>query len=152
MLPYLPGSDIDALADDFHVEHRRTHGQSAEHEPVEVTAVRVRAFWPAPPLTFAELARQEIASGSRAAGGTRTLYFGPEIGALPAPIVTRASLHEASRTGPMVIEEAEATVLVPPGAVASLDATGSVILRNLAAPAPAPTAVASTDSNERQDG
>jgi N-methylhydantoinase A len=146
MLPYRPGSEIDALADDFHVEHRRTHGQSAEHEPVEVTAVRVRAFWPAPTLTFAEIARQEIATGSRAVSGTRTLYFGPELGALPAPIVSRASLDNASRTGPMVIEEAEATVLVPPGAVASLDGTGSVILRNLAGPA------AAGDSNERQDG
>ena len=145
MLPYRPGSEIAALADDFHVEHRRTYGQSAEHEPVEVTAVRVRAFWPAPALTFAEIARQEIASASPATTGTRTLYFGPELGALPAPIVSRASLDNASRTGPMVIEEAEATVLVPPGAVASLDRTGSVILRKLA---PAATAVT---SNERQD-
>jgi N-methylhydantoinase A len=149
MLPYRPGSEIDALAADFHVEHRRTHGQSAEHEPVEVTAVRVRAFWPAPALTFAEIARQEIASGSPATTGTRTLYFGPELGALPAPIVSRASLDNASRTGPMVIEEAEATVLVPPGAVGSLDRTGSVILRNLA---PAAAAVTSSESNERQDG
>ena len=40
-------------------------------EPVEVTAVRVRAFWPAPPLTFAEIARLQIASGTRARGETR---------------------------------------------------------------------------------
>ena len=134
MLPYEPGIEVSILADSFHSEHRRAYGQAAKDEGVEVTAVRVRASWPAPSLTFAEIARQEIERGRTAAQSdgapvTRSLYFGPETGAVEGPIITRASLHEAPRVGPLVIEEAEATVLVPPRTTASLDATGSVILR-----------------------
>ena len=44
-------------------------------------------------------------------------------------VLGRATLAGGPRSGPLVIEEAEATILVPPGATASLDATGSVILR-----------------------
>jgi N-methylhydantoinase A len=134
MLPYVVGTDVAALAEAFHVEHRRSYGQSAEHEQVEVTAVRVRASWRAPALSFAGLAREEIERRGRGpdddvAASSRGLYFGPAIGTLPAGILDRATLVGGPRSGPLVIEEAEATILVPPGATASLDATGSVILR-----------------------
>jgi len=130
MLPYEPGTDIADLARAFHVEHRRAYGQSAEGEAVETTAVRVRASWPAPELSFADLARQELANGSARNGrsATRQLYFGPAAGSHEAPIIDRPALAGGARSGPLVIEEAEATILVPPGATASLDATGSVIL------------------------
>jgi N-methylhydantoinase A len=131
MLPYEPGTDIADLAGAFHAEHRRAYGQSAEAEAVETTAVRVRASWPAPALSFADLARQELANGAARNGwqATRTLYFGPAAGSREAPIIDRSALAGGVRAGPLVIEEAEATILVPPGATASLDATGSVILR-----------------------
>jgi N-methylhydantoinase A len=133
MLPYRSGTEMSVLADSFHSEHRRAYGQAATEEAVEVTAVRVRASWPAPSLTFAEIARQEIErerSGAQPGPPiTRTLYFGSDIGSVEAPIITRSSLDGAPALGPLVIEEAEATVLVPPGTTASLDATGSVILR-----------------------
>jgi N-methylhydantoinase A len=129
MLPYAVGTDVSTLAESFHSEHLRAYGQAAKDEGVEITAVRVRASWPAPALTFAEIAQQEIARGSTAANANRQLYFGPTMGTMKAPILSRAALATAPQTGPLVIEEAEATVLVPPGSTAALDATGSVILR-----------------------
>lgn len=139
MLPYVVGTDVAALATAFHVEHRRSYGQSAEDEMVEVTAVRVRASWRAPALSFAGLAREEIERRGRGRDDdvnldldldrSRGAYFGPAIGTVPAGILDRATLAGGPRSGPLVIEEAEATILVPPGATASLDATGSVILR-----------------------
>jgi N-methylhydantoinase A len=133
MLPYRPGTEMSIVADSFHSEHRRAYGHAAQEEAVEVTVVRVRAAWPAPSVTFAEIARQEIArerSGAQTGPPIlRTLYFGSEIGCVEAPIITRSSLDGAARLGPLVVEEAEATVLVPPGTGASLDATGSIVLR-----------------------
>jgi N-methylhydantoinase A len=131
MLPYVPGTSLDRLLEAFHREHRRAYGQSAEGEPVEVTAIRVRASWPAPTLSFAELARQELAAARVPDGApiVRRLYFGPELGSQDAPIIGRATLAGGERLGPLVIEEAEATILVPPGSAAALDATGSVVIR-----------------------
>lgn len=133
MLPYRAGSDVALLARSFHSEHRRIYGQAAEEEAIEVTAVRVRASWPAPSLTFAEIARQEIERdglGARVGPpATRSLYFGPQVGSVQAPIIRRSSLAGAAQAGPLVVEEAEATVLVPPHTTASLDDTGSIILR-----------------------
>ncbi len=141
-LPYTFGTGVAGLIADFHREHRRAYGHAAEHEPVELTAIRARASWPAPAVSFAELARQELAAaaaaeaadaaagtGAAKADVTRTLYFGPELGSHAAPVITRGALARGVRTGPLVIEEAEATILVPPGCSASLDGSGSVILR-----------------------
>jgi N-methylhydantoinase A len=131
MLPYTPGADVGILAASFHTEHRRAYGQAARQEPVEVTAVRVRASWPAPALAFADIAHQEIARATIAdvPAARRALYFGPATGTREGPIVSRASLADGAQTGPLVIEEAEATILVPPATTAVLDSTGSVILR-----------------------
>jgi N-methylhydantoinase A len=156
-LPYEIDSGIEQVVAAFHSEHRRVYGHAAEDEAVELTALRARASWPAPAVSFAELARQELAaaagagaaaggvgaaagevgaaaggvaaSGADANAGRRTLYFGPGRGLFDAPIITRAALAAGTQAGPAVIEEAEATILVPPGATASLDPSGSVILR-----------------------
>jgi N-methylhydantoinase A len=145
MVSYEPGGDPAALAAAFHREHQRAYGHSAERESVELTAIRVRASWPAPELSFSELARQELATDAARdpSGTTRTLYFGPSVGSYETPIIHRRALAAGTRPGPLVIEEAEATILVPPGSTASLDATGSVILRReerpLETPAPGPS-------------
>ncbi len=130
MLPYAVGTGIAELTAAFHREHRRAYGHSAESEAVEITAIRARASWRAPALSFADLAREEIAQGIGAldAAPGRELYFGPGIGSREAPILHRAALAEGPQDGPLVLEEPEATILVPPGSRASLDPTGSVVL------------------------
>lgn len=130
LLDYEPGGEIGAVIESFHDEHRRAYGQSAEGEAVEITTIRVRASRPAPQLSFAELAQQELAGGpDHAPAGRRLLYFGPSVGSHEAQIISRRALSGGSLAGPLVIEEPEATILVPPGASASLDVTGSVLLR-----------------------
>jgi N-methylhydantoinase A len=57
----------------------------------------------------------------------RQAYFGPEIGWMEAAVVGRADLLEA-RTGPLIIEEYDATCLVPPGAKARQDDFGNIII------------------------
>lgn len=129
-LPYPAGANGNAAAQatsDFHREHGRAYGQSAAGEPIEVTAIRARAFRRAPALRFADIAARTLVSSNRDV--RRELYFGPHDGALEAPVLARGDLAAGPVAGPLVIEEAETTILVPRGLTATLHQTGSVIMR-----------------------
>ena len=60
-------------------------------------------------------------------GGSRNAYFGPEAGWIETPVVGRSDLAGGA-AGPLIVEEYDATCLVPPGARASLDDYGSIVL------------------------
>jgi N-methylhydantoinase A len=62
------------------------------------------------------------------ADGERQVYFGPEHGLLRTPVLSRNALDSAARTGPMVIEEYEGTVVVPPDATARRDRDGNIVI------------------------
>ena len=55
------------------------------------------------------------------------VYFGSQAGWIETPILSRADLA-TPRQGPAVIEEYDATCVVPPGARASLDAWGNIVM------------------------
>src|SRR5207247_2442506 len=54
------------------------------------------------------------ASG-QASGTARPAYFGARHGLLQTPILARAELTSAPRWGPLIVEEYDATCVVPPG-------------------------------------
>jgi N-methylhydantoinase A len=58
----------------------------------------------------------------------RPAYFGPAAGMLPTPVISRDRLGEKPRQGPLVIEEYEGTVVVPPDATAARDADGNILI------------------------
>ena len=57
----------------------------------------------------------------------RRVYFGPERGWLETPVLVRGDLA-APREGPCIVEEYDATCVVPPGATAALDEHGNIII------------------------
>ena len=69
--------------------------------------------------------------GAPGSDTTRAAYFGPA-GQVDAQVVTRASLG-APVAGPVIVEEYDATCVVPPGWQASLDAAGNIHLRHMGA-------------------
>jgi N-methylhydantoinase A len=110
----------------FHQAHRQAYGHAAIGEPIEVTAIRARAFRRAAPLRFADIAARTLGhiDGER----RRELYFGAQDGMLEAPVIGRGDLATGALAGPLVIEEAETTVVVPPGLIATLHPTGSIVM------------------------
>jgi N-methylhydantoinase A len=118
--------EVAAIEEAFGREHERTYGHRAgEDEPVELTEIRLIARGilerPVRPQGHSPAAAHAARPGMRAA------YFGPEVGWLDTPVVTRAALA-TPREGPCIIEEYDATCVVPPGAKASLDAIGSILI------------------------
>ena len=120
--------DDDALAvleEAFGAEHERTYGHRAgPEEPVELVTLRVlgRGRRPtAPPPRIDHAA--EPAPGP----ATRRAYFGPDHGWCEAAVIGRAGLAEA-REGPLIVEEYDATCVVPPGVRAALNDAGCIVL------------------------
>ncbi len=118
---------LDELARAFHEEHNRTYGHSAAGEPVVLVSVRVVAQEPAP---IAEMPRISLRHESAyPSSPTRELYFGRDHGLRQAPVLGRGALRSAGvLSGPLVVEEYDATTLIPPGWRARVDADVNIVL------------------------
>jgi N-methylhydantoinase A len=117
--------DVPAMAAAFHEEHRRTYGHGAEHEPVELVALRVIASVREPSRAD-RIAFADRAERSRAA--RRTAYFGPGFEAVSVRIVARAEMGAERMQGPAIFEEYDSTILIPPGASVELDPRGNLVI------------------------
>jgi len=47
---------------------------------------------------------------------------------LATPVIGRPDLNEKARRGPLIVEEMDATTVVPPGAEACLDELGNILI------------------------
>ncbi len=113
--------DFAAIARDFGNEHERTYGHQAEREEVECVTLRVvaRVIEAGPDLPSAAPQRRTIER--------RIAFFGAEQGAIEVQVLGRGDL-DAPRRGPLIVEEYDATCVVPPAWTAQLDAAGNIVL------------------------
>ena len=119
------GADIKAIEAAFHAEHARTYGHSSPGDPVDLINIRVVA-------SAAPESKQGLAEGLRDAqtdappASRRRACFGGKL--VETPVMGRAQLAGKPVAGPVIIEEFDATCVVPPGATASLDAHGNILI------------------------
>ncbi|MGE0800851.1 MAG: hydantoinase/oxoprolinase family protein [Lautropia sp.] len=144
-VPEAPGPDgaIDpsALAEAFAAEHERTYGHRSEREAVECVTIRVVARIAAGETDW--IGRLGPGAGRRPDGASaahgrthhhasgerfRNAHFGPKHGLMRTAVIDRAELPAHGRSGPLIVEEYDSTVVVPPGWRARLDAHGSIHL------------------------
>jgi N-methylhydantoinase A len=118
--PPVDTTKLGLLRSAFDLEHQRTYGRAATDEDVEIVNVRVRARQRR--ATGGDSAAWGAAAvGSERVGpATRSAYFGRPFGRLDTPVITRADLSPVAKPGPLVIEDPDATTIVPPGASAAL--------------------------------
>jgi N-methylhydantoinase A len=118
---------IAALQEAFGREHERTYGHRAgSEEPVDIVSLRVVGQGVPDRPRVPEPLRLDRTGPGRA-GGSRRVFFGPDLGWRDSPIVDRPDLA-TPREGPCIVEEYDATCVVPPGARASLDAHGNIVI------------------------
>ena len=124
------GADLAALAEQFHDEHERSFGYRTDGEPIMVVSLRLKALAPSHSISFAEVADAFRAAAATAAndGATRNAYFGPDTGTLETRVLSRAGLLAGPVDGPLIVEEYDTTVVVPPGWRATLDDFASIVL------------------------
>ena len=112
------------IAADFDVEHHRTYGHATADATIDIVNVkltaRAAANGDAPYDPLAGL-------GQAADERTRRAYFGAEHGWHDVPVISRAALLDSPpREGPLIVEEYDATCVVPPGCRATLDSLGNI--------------------------
>jgi N-methylhydantoinase A len=125
----LDAAALAALEEAFGVEHERTYGHRAgADEPVELVSLEVigRGI-PVTPRAAAAAAASlapDIAIGEK----RRAAYFGPARGAwLDAAVINRSELA-TPHPGPCIVEEYDATCVIPPCWTACLDAFGNIVI------------------------
>jgi N-methylhydantoinase A len=126
----------DDIAEAFGREHERTYGHRAgAEEPVEIVSLRVvgRGLSDRPRVPDRARVGPDVAPAgpgrppAAAEHASRRVYFGPEAGWLAAPVLARADLA-TPRGGPVIVEEYDATCVVPPGARIALDHWGNIVM------------------------
>lgn len=112
---------LAVLADAFAEEHLRTYGHRAESEPVEIVNLRLVLRGAA-----ARPTARATAGGACAAGARAACFGGRDL--LEARVLGRGALGVEPTSGPLVVEEYDTTIVVPPGCRASLDPAGCVVV------------------------
>jgi N-methylhydantoinase A len=123
----LTAETIARLEEAFGQEHERTYGHRAgPEEPVELVTIQVVGQGLPDRPRVPEKLRQTL-SVAKHRVPARQAYFGLQTGWLDTPVVQRADLA-TPRQGPCIIEEYDATCVVPPGVTAVLDTYGNIVL------------------------
>jgi N-methylhydantoinase A len=125
----LPVGPIDsgglaALRERFEDEHERLYGvKDRAGSPVEIRALRLAALGQAAAASSFDV---EPTNGVVHAGSRRIHVGGEDV---DAPVRTRRSLGETPEPGPLLVDEYDTSVVVPPGWSARRDAaTGTLVL------------------------
>jgi N-methylhydantoinase A len=116
---------IERVAERFQEEHAQVYGHQDRVDRIEVVNLRLvaRAHADPPPDRLSDV-RGERADDRRA----RTAYFGREHGPRETAVVGRAQLGARARPGPLIVEEYDATTVVPPDWTGRLDRFGNIVL------------------------
>lgn len=127
-----------SLAEAFHATHQKIYGHHAAGERVELLNLRLTMVEHAgiAPERLAQMARAAHAQEPAETPATsRRAWFGASAGWHTTTVLRhRAALAEAGSAGtpgPIIIEEYDATILVPPGWMAHLDAFRNVVLEDV---------------------
>jgi N-methylhydantoinase A len=115
--------DLAAMAAAFDAEHARTYGHASPGAPTDLVSLKVIGRSPAG-MNAASLTR--LAPEGKPPDTTRSAYFGARLGRHDTPVIGRQALGATPRQGPMIIEDYDATCVVPPDATATLDASGNI--------------------------
>ena len=117
------------LAESFHAAHEQTYGYRREDDTIAIVSVRLKATVRTQSLSFSELGVSFSQSAEKTAQpDSRRAYFGPQQGELDTRILSRGDLVEHAVAGPLIVEEFDTTIVVPPQWQASVDAYGNIVL------------------------
>jgi N-methylhydantoinase A len=122
----VPASGLEQIVEAFHERHRSHYGYDMPAQPVEIVNLRltVSAARPAPPLERAAAGGNVV----QALAETRSVWF-PQLGFVPTPVYKRALLPPGTEfDGPLIVEQMDATTVVPPKTRFRVDAWGAMHL------------------------
>jgi N-methylhydantoinase A len=121
-----PGEETDVVVRRrFGAEYARTYGHELAGRRIDFVALRVIATQAPQGRSFAAVKRT---ARTAPLAQSRSAYFGRSLGLIDTPVIGRQQLEAAPRPGPLIVEEYEGTTVVPPGALAGLDAFNNLVI------------------------
>ncbi|MGE0826017.1 MAG: hydantoinase/oxoprolinase family protein [Candidatus Binatia bacterium] len=121
-----PEQLLEELTRRFRAAHEQAFGYNTD-DSLDLVSLRLRALATIGDLKFSSLAHSIEPSHTETWSEPREAFFGPRYGLLSAAVCRRADIS-GSRHGPLIIEEPDTTVVVPPDWTVSRDAYGSLVL------------------------
>lgn len=111
--------DAQAVQEAFSATYRRLFGRTEAWVPIEVVSWRLSVLGPRPRVTLGDATARSLAASAEPLKATRQrmAWFAQAQGYQPTPVLSRAQFAPGAwASGPVLIEERESTVVVPPGA------------------------------------
>lgn len=119
----LTEASLRALEERFEQEFERTYAHRGDTKAFELVTVRLVMRVPRAVEHGADWTPEPQAQHAR-----RKVYFGPEHGQLETEVLPRGALASAARRGPLLIQEYDTTIVVPPDCEARVDPLGNVVI------------------------
>ncbi len=118
---------LNKIIESFHEKHMRMYGYSMIDEEVEFVNARVRAIGEIVKPKILKLPLEGPTPSESSISGFRDVYFGRKDDFIKTPIYLRKRLRPGNIIeGPAIIEQYDATIVVPPGWSASVDEFGFI--------------------------
>jgi N-methylhydantoinase A len=113
----------EGIAGEFHKAHRTRYGHAFPESRVEIINLRAAAIGVLPERGLGTPAWNTFEATER------SVYWGPDEGWLDTPVISRGRAEATSGlAGPLLIEQSDATIVVPPGVGVRTPAPGCLTL------------------------
>jgi len=119
------------LRDAFDLQHNRAYGHVYEGRDVEIVNIRVVGVGAVSPLRSRHIPAGAVTPRDRAISGRRRTLFDLDNAAeaIDTPRYARALLEAGNRIeGPAVIDQMDATTVIPPGFAGRVDGFGNLVI------------------------
>lgn len=124
-LQRLDAGGLQSMIDSFQQRHVQEHGYDVTGRPTEIVNCRMQAIGRVAKVRHAAPVPKSSAARIK---GHRQVYFGTAIGWLDTNVYRRAQLGVGeSLTGPAIVEEMSATLVLQPGQTLHVDALGNLV-------------------------
>jgi N-methylhydantoinase A len=130
-LPTLAAGDLGDIERRFGDEHERTYGHRADGDPIELVHLRLTATIRESsdrPNHLTTGAAEESPRQTKENPHRRPAYFGHEHGLLDTRVVGREWVGPEPIAGPLIVEEYDATTVVPPGWAIRRDGADNLVV------------------------
>lgn len=109
----------------FEHEYERTYGHRGYNKRFDIVNARMVAT--VPRLAQSQGMRPQEPKKLKEPE-SRQAYFGPGEGLMQTQVVSRSALAKGTVAGPLIVQEYDSTVVIPPDCAASLDAYGNIVI------------------------
>ncbi|MEN2789575.1 hydantoinase/oxoprolinase family protein [Sphingomonas oligophenolica] len=115
---------IPLALDNFNAEHKRTYGHAVPTNPVELVSRRIKVRVANEEAEGADPWSVVVCTDPVS---TRKATF-EGLGQVDVPVIRRGHLVGQHRKGPMIVEEYDSTLVIPPGGTATIDRFGNIVV------------------------